>query len=351
MTVLCCVSTQFVMMCNSDALDRFDLSSLRVMFTGGEAVPYARAEEFEQRTGCRILQFYGSNETGLLSGTTIDDPTERRLATAGRVVADMHVRLFDGDRDVTASGYGQPACRGPATSVGYLDDPAGNAALFTSDGWMRMGDLCRVDADGYLTVVGRTSDVIIRGGKNISAAEVEAEVATHAAVELVGAVPMRDPLFGERVCVYVQLRPGHDARPRRTGAAPAHTGCRQGTAPRADDRHRRDAALLRRQDREGRAPRRPRGAAPRRTVTTARRRRQIPSFVRAHGGDRFGRAFVVHVGRFLPPRHEQHELTRRAGDHHERIGLLHEPLPAVGRLEEQARPLELALGHEAARLQ
>ena len=101
-TVLCCVSTQFVMMCNSDALDRFDLSSLRVMFTGGEAVPYARAEEFEQRTGCRILQFYGSNETGLLSGTTIDDPTERRLATAGRVVADMHVRLFDGDRDVTA---------------------------------------------------------------------------------------------------------------------------------------------------------------------------------------------------------------------------------------------------------
>ena len=167
------------MMCNSDALDRFDLSSLRVMFTGGEAVPYARAEEFEQRTGCRILQFYGSNETGLLSGTTIDDPPERRLATAGRVVADMHVRLFDGDRDVTASGYGQPACRGPATSVGYLDDPAGNAELFTADGWMRMGDLCRIDADGYLTVVGRTSDVIIRGGKNISAAEVEAEVATH----------------------------------------------------------------------------------------------------------------------------------------------------------------------------
>ena len=168
-----------------------------------------RAEEFEQRTGCRILQFYGSNETGLLSGTTIDDPTERRLATAGRVVADMHVRLFDGDRDVTESGYGQPACRGPATSVGYLDDPAGNAELFTRDGWMRMGDLCRIDADGYLTVVGRTSDVIIRGGKNISAAEVEAEVATHAAVELVAAVPMRDPLFGERVCVYVQLRPEH----------------------------------------------------------------------------------------------------------------------------------------------
>ena len=105
----------------------------------------------------------------------------------------MHVRLFDGDRDVTESGYGQPACRGPATSVGYLDDPAGNAELFTRDGWMRMGDLCRIDADGYLTVVGRTSDVIIRGGKNISAAEVEAEVATHAAVELVGRGPDARP--------------------------------------------------------------------------------------------------------------------------------------------------------------
>ena len=122
----------------------------------------------------------------------------------------MHVRLFDGEKDVTESGYGQPACRGPATSTGYLDDPDGNDVLFTADGWMRMGDLCRVDDDGYLTVVGRTSDVIIRGGKNISASEVEAEVATHAAVELVGAVAMNDPLFGERVCVYVQLRPGHD---------------------------------------------------------------------------------------------------------------------------------------------
>ena len=145
----------------------------------------------------------------MLSGTTIADPTERRLATAGRVVADMRVRLFDGDRDVTTSGYGQPACRGPATSVGYLDDPAGNAELFTSDGWMRMGDLCRIDPDGYLTVVGRTSDVIIRGGRH-QCGRSGSRGRDPRAVELVGAVPMRDPLFGERVCVYVQLRPGHE---------------------------------------------------------------------------------------------------------------------------------------------
>ena len=80
----------------------------------------------------------------------------------------MAVRLFDGDRDVTESGVGQPACRGPATSLGYLGG-TDHDKLFTSDGWMRMGDICEIDADGYLSVTGRTSDFILRGGKNISA--------------------------------------------------------------------------------------------------------------------------------------------------------------------------------------
>jgi len=73
---------------------------------------------------------------------------------------------------------------------------------------MLMGDLCTVDDEGYLTVVGRTSDIIIRGGKNISASQVEDEVASHPAVALVAAVAMDDPVFGERVCVYVQPQPG-----------------------------------------------------------------------------------------------------------------------------------------------
>ena len=80
--------------------------------------------------------------------------------------------------------------------------------LFTHDGWMLMGDICTLDDDGWLTVVGRTSDFIIRGGKNISAAQVEDEVATHPAVALAAAVAQPDPVFGERVCVYVELQPG-----------------------------------------------------------------------------------------------------------------------------------------------
>ena len=210
-TVLAAVSTQFVMLLNSPAAGAHDLSSLRILFTGGEMVPYERAREFEERTGATVLQFYGSNETGALSATTPDDSPELRLRTAGRVIPEMHVRLLDPatDADITAGGRpGVPAGKGPALCLGYWDDAAANGQLFTADGWMRMGDLATIDADGYLTVVGRTSDVIIRGGKNLSAAQVEDEVSTHPAVGLCAAVAIPDETFGERVCVFAELRAG-----------------------------------------------------------------------------------------------------------------------------------------------
>ncbi len=117
----------------------------------------------------------------------------------------MQVRLFDGDEDVTDSGRGQPVCRGPALSLGYLGG-TDHDKLYTRDGWMRMGDICELDPDGYLRLAGRTSDFIIRGGKNISAVEVEEVVATHPAVAVAAAVAMPDPLFGERVCVFAELK-------------------------------------------------------------------------------------------------------------------------------------------------
>jgi acyl-CoA synthetase len=210
-TVLACVSTQFIMLLNEQQARPRDLSSLRCMFTGGEAVPYERAAQFEDEFGAKVLQFYGSNETGALSRTTTADSRERRLRTAGRVLDAMNVRLFDVENgsDITGQGRpGIPGCRGPVTCSGYYKDDEANARLMTSDGWMLMGDVVEIDEDGYLTVVGRTSDFIIRGGKNISAPTVEAEVGTHPGVSLVAAVAMPDEIFGERVCVYVELRPG-----------------------------------------------------------------------------------------------------------------------------------------------
>jgi acyl-CoA synthetase len=203
-TVLCCVSTQLTMLVADSASRDYDLSSLRVVFTGGESLPYQPASEFEKLTGATILQFYGSNETGMLSATTLNDAQPHRLRTAGRVVPEMSVRLFDGDRDVTDFGRGQPACRGPATSLGYLGG-TDHDTLFTRDGWMRMGDICEIDAEGYLSVTGRTSDFILRGGKNISAAQVEDAATTHPAIAVAAAVAMPDPVFGEKVCLYAEL--------------------------------------------------------------------------------------------------------------------------------------------------
>ena len=203
-TVLCCVSTQLTMLMADRACRDYDLRSLRVVFTGGEALPYRPAAEFEELTGAKILQFYGSNETGLLSATTVHDSRQRRLRTGGRIVPEMSVRLFDGDDDVTETGRGQPACRGPATSLGYLGG-TDHDQLFTRDGWMRMGDICEIDAEGYLSVTGRTSDFIVRGGKNISAAGVEDAAMTHPAIAISAAVAMPDPVFGEKVCLYAEL--------------------------------------------------------------------------------------------------------------------------------------------------
>jgi acyl-CoA synthetase len=207
-TVLVCVTTQFKMMLHSPEMATRDLSSLRVMFTGGEMIPYEAARGFEERTGALVLNFYGSNESGVATGTRVTDPEELRLRTGGGPLVGTEVRLFDDGVDVTATGRGQPGSRGPALCLGYDDDPAANAELFTPDGFALHADIVTIDEAGYLTVVGRKSEIIIRGGKNISAAVVEAAVSAHPSVVLAAAVPMPDPLFGERACVYVELHSG-----------------------------------------------------------------------------------------------------------------------------------------------
>jgi acyl-CoA synthetase len=208
-TVLAAVSTQFIMMLNDPDLEKYDLSSLRVMFTGGEAVPYERAAQFEERTGASVLQFYGSNETGALCYTTSRDTRLKRLTTAGRIIDWMNVKLLDERTgEPTTASRGQPICKGPLLSYGYFNNDEGNKELFTADGWMKMSDIVTIDDDGYLTVVGRVGDFIIRGGKNISAAAVEEAVLKHPSIRMAAAVAMPDKIFGERVCVYVTLTPG-----------------------------------------------------------------------------------------------------------------------------------------------
>lgn len=208
-TVLAAVSTQFVMLLNSAEMQSADFSALRVMFTGGERVPYERAVAFEEGTGAAVLQFYGSNETGALSKTSLTDSREKRLSTAGRLLDSMEVRLYDPQgRDCTDTGFGRPAAKGPLLSRGYFGNEEANQQLFSPDGFMFMDDLVRIDQDGYLQVVGRTGDFVIRGGKNISCAAVEEAVQGHPSVALVAAVAAPDEIFGERIMVFVVCHEG-----------------------------------------------------------------------------------------------------------------------------------------------
>lgn len=206
-TILACVSTQFKMMLDAPELESASLDSMRAMFTGGEAVPYERALQFEQRVGAKVLQFYGSNESGAISNTSLRDTAEQRLRTAGRVIDVMNMRLYDAQgNDITETGGpGRPGVCGPTICQGYYGDPAANEELF-HDGRLMMPDLVTVDSEGYLRVVGRTSDLIIRGGKNISAIEVEELVETHPGVLMASAVPVPDDVFGERIGVAVTVR-------------------------------------------------------------------------------------------------------------------------------------------------
>jgi acyl-CoA synthetase len=210
-TMFAGVTTQLMML-----LDRLEDGAppppmLRAVFTGGEPVPYEQARRFEELTGAAVLQFYGSNESGALSYTTIHDDVEHRLRTAGRILPEMHVALVDPDTGgvVDQPGHpGQPVCWGPLMSSGYLADESANAALFDAEHRVRMPDLATLSADGYLTVSGRVADIIIRGGMNISAAEIEEVLLGHPFIELAAVIGAPHPTFGEQVAAFVQLRPG-----------------------------------------------------------------------------------------------------------------------------------------------
>lgn len=209
-TVLAVVPTQMNVLLECPTLETTDLSSLRIVESGGEHVPFQKAAEFEARTGAAVIQFYGSTEAGCVSGpTSALDTQERRLNTSGKPIEEMNVRLFDASgNDVTPMGRGQCGARGPALTPGYYGDPEATATLYRPDGWLLLGDIVEIDEQGYLHVIGRVSDFIIRGGLNISAYAVEDAVRHHPRVADTAAVAMPDQVMGERVCCYVTTNDG-----------------------------------------------------------------------------------------------------------------------------------------------
>ena len=190
---------------NAPNFKDYDVSSLREFGLGGAGVPPTLVEQ-AAGVGWWSMRAYGCTEHPSITMGTKDDPLEKRAHTDGRPMLDVEVRLIDDDlNDVGPGEEGEIISRGPDQFLGYMD-PAMDADAFTEDGWFRTGDIGRFDAEGYLTITDRKKDIIIRGGENISAREVEEILAEHPKVQEAAVTPVSDERYGERVCAFVITR-------------------------------------------------------------------------------------------------------------------------------------------------
>lgn len=186
--------------------------SLRFLGCGGSPVPRALARRALDH-GVRLLSVYGSTESAPHTLTTPRDDLERVLTTDGRPVEGVEIRIVDPQTHETlpVGEVGEEASRGPQVFRGYLGEPELTAAVLDRDGWYYSGDLGRLDQDGYLRIVGRRKDVIIRGGENISAAEIEQVLRELPGVREAAVVAMPDRRLGECVCAFLVCDPGAPA--------------------------------------------------------------------------------------------------------------------------------------------
>jgi cyclohexanecarboxylate-CoA ligase len=186
-----------------------DLGSLRVFISAGASIPRQLVKDARQRLGCAISAGWGMTENGLVTCNGLEDPEEKVVSTDGAPLPGMMLRVVDDDeRDVEPGIEGELLCSGPAQFVGYFERPAFTREAHTADGWFRTGDRATLDPDGYLSITGRSKDVIIRGGENIPVAEVENALFTHPKVARVAIVAMPDPRLQERACAFVVPKPG-----------------------------------------------------------------------------------------------------------------------------------------------
>ena len=177
-------------------------SSLRTFVCGGADIPAALVTAAETVMGTAVARTYGSTEMPTLCIVRPDDGPAVRTTTEGRPIGDAAGRIAGVTGPVGAPVTGELEVAGPELFVGYLD-PDDNLGAFTDDGWFRTGDLARIEPSGVIGIVGRLKDVIIRGGENISAREVEDLLLTHPAVRDVAVVAMPDERLGEKACAVV----------------------------------------------------------------------------------------------------------------------------------------------------
>ncbi|HJU15493.1 MAG TPA: class I adenylate-forming enzyme family protein [Stellaceae bacterium] len=192
------------------------LGAVRGFRISGAAAPAPLIEEL-LRHGVVPQSGYGMTETCSHQYTLPDDPPERIALTCGRACAGYEIRIWRRDNpDVEAAPgeIGEIGGRGASLMLGYFDDQRATEAAFNSAGWFMTGDLGQIDEAGCLRITGRKKDVIIRGGRNIHPAPIEALALRHAAVERAAAFAIPDPRLGERVCLALVMRPDSPLDPQ-----------------------------------------------------------------------------------------------------------------------------------------
>jgi 2,3-dihydroxybenzoate-AMP ligase len=187
------------------------LASLEVLQVGGSRLPDEIARKVKPVLGATLQQVFGMAE-GLINTTRLDDPEEVICTTQGRPVSEAdEVRIVDeAGEDLPDGVPGSILTRGPYTPRGYYRAPEANARAFTPDGWYASGDIVERRPDGNLIVQGRDKDMINRGGEKISAEEIESLVYRLEDVTMAAAVSMPDPMLGERLCLYITVKPGRE---------------------------------------------------------------------------------------------------------------------------------------------
>ena len=208
-TVFDGVPTMFIALLQYPGLDSYDVSSLRLAVSGGASIPAPVLDAFENRFGVVILEGYGLTETASTM-TQNKSITERRAYSVGKPIWGTQTQVWDDDGNTLPPGkdhVGEVVTRGLHVMKGYLHDPQATAEAFAG-GWFHTGDLGYFDEDGFLFIVGRSKELIIRGGYNVYPAEIEDVLHAHPAIAEAAVIGILDDRLGEEVMAVVTLRPG-----------------------------------------------------------------------------------------------------------------------------------------------
>lgn len=190
-------------------ISKHDVSSLRAFICGGAAIPRKLVIDAKEILGCTISAGWGMTENALVTLNTMDDPEEKVCGTDGCVLKGMEVKIVDDEgKELPVGEEGELLSRGPAHFAGYFKRRQLTEGEFTQDGWFKTGDRAIMDEDGYISISGRSKDIIIRGGENIPVVEVENILHKHPKVKQVAIVGMPDERMQEKGCAYVVLKEG-----------------------------------------------------------------------------------------------------------------------------------------------